>query len=154
ATRTVPIVFFTGGDPVALGWVNSLSRPGGNVTGATTLNVEVGPKRFELMRELIPSATTIGFLWYPASENAATQMTNARESARALGFDLRVLSVNGERDFEMAFATMSQLRPSGLVIGGDPFFTARFDQLSELAQRYAVPTAAQYHEFAAAGGLM
>ena len=154
ATTTVPIVFITSLDPVQLGLVASLSRPGGNVTGVTTLNVEVGPKRLELLHELVPTTTVIALLVNPTNPNAETLSKEARAAARHLGLQLHVLHARAERDFDPAFATLVQLRAGALVIGSDGFFVGQSERLAVLTARYAVPTIFQNREFAAAGGLM
>ena len=143
-----------GGDPVELGLVASLNRPGGNLTGVTTLNVELGPKRLELLHELVPTATIIALLVNPTNPNAETQSRDLQAAARTLGLQLHVLHASTERDFDTAFATLVQLRAGGLVIGTDAFFNSRSEQLAALAVRHAVPAIYQYREFAAAGGLM
>jgi putative ABC transport system substrate-binding protein len=154
-TTDIPIVFQTAADPVELKLVASLSRPGGNVTGVTTLNVEVGPKRLELMRELLPNATVLAFLSNPTNPIITESTTrNAQAAARKLGFDLRVLHASAEGDLDAAFASLHRLQAGGLVIGSDGFFNARSEQLGALALRYAVPAIFQYRDFAAAGGLM
>jgi putative tryptophan/tyrosine transport system substrate-binding protein len=155
ATSTVPIVFTTGGDPIKLGLVASLRRPGGNVTGSTQLTVEVGPKRLELARELFPGATTVALLVNPANPVAATVSKDLQAAADTLGVRLHVLHASTEADFEAAFATAAQLRAAGLVISGaDPLFVSHAAQLGALALRHSVPAIYQFREFAAAGGLM
>jgi putative ABC transport system substrate-binding protein len=154
ATASVPIVFGTGADPVAIGLVASLNRPGGNVTGVTSLSVEVGPKRLELVRELLPSATIMAVLVNPATPALAEPFTRALQAAAgALGLQLHVLHASREDDFDTVFATLAQLRAGALIIAPDNFFTARIKQLAALSLRHAVPAIYQY-EFAAAGGLM
>jgi putative ABC transport system substrate-binding protein len=154
ATTTIPIVFETGGDPVRLGLVASLSRPGGNITGVTNLNSEVMPKRLELLQELVPSATVVPVLVNPTNP-ALTEFTlrNSQAAAQSLGLNLHVLNASTERDFDGVFANVIQLRARGLVIGADPFFTSRQEQLAALALRHAVPTVYENREFVAAGGL-
>jgi putative tryptophan/tyrosine transport system substrate-binding protein len=154
ATTTVPTVFTTASNPVELGLVGSLSRPGGNITGATQLNVEVGPKRLELARELIPSATTLGLLVNPANPVAETLSRDLKAAARTLGLELHVLPASTERQIDEAFATFSQLRASALVITSDVFFNSRSEQLGALTLRHSLPTIYGYHEFVQAGGLM
>jgi ABC-type uncharacterized transport system substrate-binding protein len=155
ATSTVPIVFTTGGDPIKLGLVASLRRPGGNVTGSTGLTVEVGPKRLELARELFPGVTTFALLVNPANPLAATVSKDLQAVADTLGVRLHVLHASTEADFEAAFATAAQLRAAALVIsGGDPLFVSHAAQLGALALRHSVPAIFQFREFAAAGGLM
>ena len=155
ATSTVPIVFTTGGDPVELGLVGSLNRPGRNLTGVTNLNVEVVPKRLELARELFPGATTVALLVNPANPVAATVSKDLQAVADTLGVRLHVLHASTEADLEAAFATAVQLRAAALVItAADPVFGSYAAQLGALALRHRVPAIYQYREFAAAGGLM
>jgi putative tryptophan/tyrosine transport system substrate-binding protein len=154
ATTTIPIVFATGYDPVAGGLVASLARPGGNLTGVTSLTAEVGPKRLELLRELVPTVT-IGLLVNPAAGSfAETISSDLQVAARKLGLQFHMLYASAERDFDAVFATLAQLRVGGLVIGSDPFFNSRSEQLAVLAIRHGMPAVYQYREFAAAGGLM
>ena len=155
ATTTIPIVFVTASDPVQAGLVQSLSRPGGNVTGATTLTLEVGPKRLELMHELVPMATTLALLINSTNPVLAdTELRNVEAAARTLGVQLHVLSASTEHDFDNIFRTLVQLRAGGLVIGPDPFFNTQQEQLAGLSLRHAVPAIYQYREFVAAGGMM
>jgi putative ABC transport system substrate-binding protein len=154
ATTTIPIVFETGGDPITLGLVASLSRPGGNVTGVTQLNVEVAPKRLELLHELVPTASVIALLINPTNPALAEPVSRASQAAsHALGLDLHVLNASTEGDFDGVFASVIQLRAGGLVIGSDAFFTSRREQLAALAVRHAVPTVYENRGFVAAGGL-
>jgi putative ABC transport system substrate-binding protein len=155
ATATIPIVFQIADDPVQLGLVASLGRPGGNITGVTSLNVEVLPKQLELLHELVPNATAIALLVNPAS--SARAESNAREAqvaARRLGLKLHVLHASSEPEFDAAFANAVQLRSEALVIGTDAFFFGRIRQLGTLAARHAIPAISPYREFAASGGLM
>jgi ABC-type uncharacterized transport system substrate-binding protein len=155
ATSTVPIVFTTGGDPIKLGLVARLNRPGGNVTGSTALTVEVGPKRLELARELFPGATTVALLVNPANPLTATVSKDLQAVADTIGVRLHVLHASTEADFEAAFATAAQLRVAALVIGSaDPLFGSHAAQLGALALSHSVPAIYQFREFAAAGGLM
>jgi putative tryptophan/tyrosine transport system substrate-binding protein len=154
ATTTIPIVFYMGANPVEAGLVSSLSRPGGNVTGVVTLNVEVTPKRLELLHELVPTATTIALLINPATSYAETMTRDLQAAARTLGVQLRVLHASSEYEFDAAFATLVQLRAGALVIGTDALFNSRSEQLAALTIRHAVPAVYQFREFAAAGGLM
>jgi putative ABC transport system substrate-binding protein len=153
-TTTVPIVFIIGFDPVEVGLVTSLARPGGNLTGVTVLGVELGSKRLELLHELLPTANIVAALVNPNTTAAETQSTDLQTAARVLGLKLHVLHASTERDLDTVFATLLKLGPGGLVVGNDPFFTTRSEQLAALALRHAVPAIFQYHEFAAAGGLM
>jgi putative ABC transport system substrate-binding protein len=154
ATTTVPIVFYFGGDPVELGLVASLNRPGGNLTGVTPLNTALGPKRLELLHELVPTASTIALLVNPAGTSAEGQLRDLPEAARTIGVQLHVLRASNERDFDTVFAALGELRVGALLIGNDGFFTNRIEQLAALAIRHAVPAIYPYREFAAAGGLM
>ena len=154
ATTTIPIVFNSSVDPVQLGLVASLSRPGGNVTGVTSLNVEVGSKRLELLHELLPTATDIAFLVNPPNPNAETLLRDLQAASRRLGLQIHVLHANNERDFDPAFAKLIALRAGALVIGTDAFYNSRSEQLAALTIRHAVPTIYHTREFAAAGGLM
>jgi len=154
ATTTIPIVFNVAADPVQIGLVASLNRPGGNLTGVTNLGVEVGPKRVDLLHELVPTATVIALLINPTSPNAETQLTEMQAAARALGLQLHIVPASTERDFDTVFGTLVQLRAGGLVIAPDPFFNSRDEQLVALALRHAMPTISQFRQFAAAGGLM
>jgi putative ABC transport system substrate-binding protein len=154
ATTTIPIVFIVGLDPVELGLVASLARPGGNLTGASSLNVELGPKRLEVLHESIPTATIIALLVNPTNPNSETQAKDMQAAARTLGVQLQVLHASTERDFDKVFATLPQLRAGALVIGTDGLFISRPEQLAALALRHAVPAISQFREFAAAGGLM
>ena len=154
ATTTIPIVFSTSGDPVRMGLVASLSRPGGNVTGVTQLHEEVAPKRLELAHQLVPMATIIAALVNPTYPNTEVELRDLQAAARALGLQLHVLHASTEHDFDTVFATLVQLRPGALVIGADAFLFSRSERLATLALRHAVPAIFQDHEFAAAGGLM
>jgi putative ABC transport system substrate-binding protein len=155
ATTTIPIVFTGGFDPVAVGFVASLARPGGNLTGVTSLALELVPKRLELLHKLMPTATSVALLVDPANPvSAETQWRLFQEAARILGLESHLLKASSERDFESAFATVAQLRASGLVIANAGLHITRAGQLGALTLRYAVPTIFQSREFAAAGGLM
>jgi ABC-type uncharacterized transport system substrate-binding protein len=155
ATTTIPIIFEMASDPVRLGLVASLNRPGGNITGVTNANVGIAPKRLQLLHELVPTASAMALLVNPAHPTLAE--TNTKElqaAARALGLELHVLNASTERDFDEVFTKLIQLRAGGLVIGPDTFFTSRREQLASLTVRHAVPTIYQNREFAAAGGLL
>jgi putative ABC transport system substrate-binding protein len=155
ATASIPIVFETASDPVALGLVASLNRPGGNLTGVTNLNVEVGAKRLELVRELLPAATNVAVLVNPSAPIITEQVTrNMQTAASALGMQLHVLQASTDNDLGTVFAGLGQLRADALVIGPYQFFNSREKQLAALSLRYAVPTIFVYRRFAAAGGLL
>ncbi len=154
ATSTIPIVFTTSSDPVQLGLVASLSRPGGNVTGATQLSVEVGPKRLELAHELIPAATDVALLVNPTNPSAETLSKALLAAALTHGLQLHVLRASTEPEIDIAFTSYVERRASVLVIGTDAFFNGQSKQLAELALRHSVPAIYQYGDFTAAGGLM
>ena len=153
ATTTVPIVFQLGVDPVEVGLVSSLSRPSGNLTGVTTLNVELGPKRLELLHELVPAAAIVALLVNPSNSNAETVSNESQAAASSLGLKLHVLRASSDRDFEPMFATLLKLRAGALVVGPDGFFITRSKPLAALSVRHAVPAISLTREFAAAGGL-
>lgn len=155
ATATIPIVFTTSSDPVNLGLVANLNRPGGNVTGATSLLVMVLSKRLELLHELVPTASVMAALVNPANPTLAE--INSKElqaAARTLGLELHILNASTERDFDGVFAKLNQLRAGGLVISPDPFFNERSEQLAALTVRHAVPAIYHNRAFAVAGGLL
>ena len=153
ATDKIPIVFATGTDPVEVGLVASLNHPGGNVTGVALLNVEVGPKRLELLHELFPAATSFGV--NPTNSAAAEPVSRSvQAAARTLGIKLHVLHASSEREFDGVFAAATRLQAAGLVIGSDIFFNSQIDTIAGLAVRHALPAVYQLREFAAAGGLL
>jgi putative ABC transport system substrate-binding protein len=154
ATATIPVVFQIGGDPVAAGLVRSLSRPAGNLTGATSLNVELGPKKLELLHDVVPAAKDIAALVNPAGPNVGTDAREFQAAARAFGLELHILHASTQRDFETVFASLVQLRAGGLVIGTDAFLNTQAERLAELSVLHAVPSVFQFREFVAAGGLM
>ena len=154
ATTRIPIVFFVGGDPVQLGLVASLSRPGGNITGVTNLTVEVGPKRLELLHELMPAATVFALVVNPASPLAQIESRDLLEAARGLGLELHVLQATSEHDFDEVFSSLIQLHAAALLIATDGLFTSRSERLAMLALRHAIPAISSNLEFAAAGGLI
>jgi putative tryptophan/tyrosine transport system substrate-binding protein len=155
AATTIPVVFTTASDPVSLGLVASLSRPGGNMTGATQLNIELGPKRFELMHQLMPKATTVAFAVNPTNPRvAAVQTRDAQEAGQALGLQLRILEASTAADFDKAVAGLAKTG-AGLIIGaGDSFFLSETAQLAAITVRHGVPALFFGREFAAAGGLL
>jgi putative ABC transport system substrate-binding protein len=153
-TTTVPIVFVSGPDPVQFGLVASLNRPGGNLTGITLFTSTVGAKRLQLLRELLPAATTFAFIVNPSNTRADSDVEEMETAARALGQQIIVAKAGTDRDLETAFATLAQRSIQALVIGGDPFFNGQAQQLVALASHYAIPTVYPLHEFATAGGLM
>jgi len=154
-TSTIPIIFWIGGDPVELGLVASLNRPQGNLTGVTTLNHGLVAKRVELLHEIVPGASSIAVLVNPTSPTLTrTTIEEAQAAARSFGLELHILNASTERDFDVVFANLIQLRAGGLVIGTDTFFSSRLEQLAALSVRHAVPTVYHFREFAAAGGLI
>jgi len=153
ATATVPIVFEMGTDPVDAGLVASLNRPGGNLTGVSLLNVELAPKRLELLHEVTPTAI-MAALVNPTNRNAEIVSRDLQAAARTLGLQLHVLYASTERDFDTVLAALAELRAGGLVIGFDSFFNIQSERLAALLPRHALPAIYQYREFAAAGGLM
>jgi len=154
ATTTIPIVFLVGGDPIALGLVVSLSRPGGSVTGVTPLNDDLGPKLLELLHELVPKAAIIGYLVNPKNATSDALARQIRVAERTIGQRVHILHASSEHDFEPAFATLDQIRAGGLCVQGDTFFNGRREQLVALAAHHSIPTAYAFRDYAAAGGLM
>jgi len=155
ATTTIPIVFEMAGDPVSLGLIAALDRPGGNVTGVANLNIEMTPKRLQLLYEVVPAARVMALLVNEADPIVAkTQSRDARSAAQTLGVNLHVLNASAEREFEAVFASLSQLGIGGLVIAAEPLFRSRGTQLGELTVHHAVPAIAYGRDFAAAGGLL
>jgi putative tryptophan/tyrosine transport system substrate-binding protein len=154
ASTTLPIVFYGGTDPVSMGFVASLSRPGGNLTGVTTLNIEIGAKRLEVLHELVPTATIIAGLVNPTNSlNAETETRDLQAAARTLGLTLHVLHASSEQEIDTAFMTLVQLRAGALVIGTDALFNSLSEQLAVLTLRHAVPAIYQFREFVLSGGL-
>jgi putative ABC transport system substrate-binding protein len=155
ATTTIPIVFSAGFDPVEIGLVASLNQPGGNITGVSILDVELGPKRLELLHEIASKTPTLALLVNPTDVSRTVAITKGlKAAAQTLGLNLPVLHASADRDLETAFASLAQLQAGGLVVGGDPFFNSRGAQLGALSIRHAVPTIFQFRAFAAAGGLI
>jgi len=155
ATRMIPIVFEIGFDPVTVGLVASLNRPGGNLTGVTNMGVEVGSKQLQLLHELVPTATRIALLINPTNRAVSEAVTRDVQSAAGkLGVQLHVLHASAEHDFDVIFATLAQLRAGALVIGADGFFISRSAKLAALAVRHAIPASFYFREFVLAGGLM
>jgi putative tryptophan/tyrosine transport system substrate-binding protein len=154
ATATIPIVFVTGANPVEAGLVASLNRPGGNLTGITTLGVELGAKRLELLHELVPKAALIALLVNPANRSAAIQVRDVEAAARNLGREIQVVRASTDHDIDAAFATLMRSQTGALVIAPDSFLNSRSEQLAALTLRHAMPAVYTYREFAAAGGLI
>lgn len=154
ATATTPIVFTTTSDPVQIGFVASLNRPGGNITGVTVRSVEVGAKLLELLREAVPAAKIVAALVNPTNPQTDTLLKSMQAAAGTFGLQLHVLNASTEREFDAAFATLDQLRADGLIIGSDVFLSTWIEQLAALTVRHSVPAIFQDRAFAAAGGLM
>jgi putative tryptophan/tyrosine transport system substrate-binding protein len=155
ATATIPIVFQIGTDPVALGFVSSLSRPGGNLTGVSSMNQALGQKRLEVLHELVPTTTTMAVLINPNNPTAVEDVSKSMlAAARALGLQLHVLRASNVHELDAMFATLGGLRVDGLVITPDPVFSSRSEQLAELTTSQGVPAISPFRAFAAAGGLM
>jgi putative ABC transport system substrate-binding protein len=155
ATTTVPVLFFIAGDPVAVGLVASLARPGGNMTGVTTLSAEVGSKRLDLMRETVPTASSMTLMLNPTNPvNAEAVARHTEAAARALGLQLHLLHASSDGEFDTVFAKSAQLGANALVISPDLYFFTRSELLAALALRHAMPTICPYREFTAGGGLI
>ncbi len=154
ATATIPIVFVEQSDPVSIGLVASLGRPGGNVTGVTTFAVDLDAKRLELLHELVPKASLIALLVNPDRATAEAQARKAQEAARSFGLELQVLSARTEQEIDAAFAKLVQLRASALLVGSDVFLDSRHEQIIGLAAHHALPTIFELRHWVAAGGLM
>jgi len=154
ATKTIPIVFNTAGDPVQMGLVSGLNRPGGNVTGVANMHMEVAAKRFGILRELLPKAARFAVLVNPNSQNAKSEITEAQEAGSAIGRQIDILTASTGREIDMAFASLMQTRTDALVVGPHSFFRNRRAQLLTLAARNAVPTIFPFRDDAEAGGLM
>jgi putative ABC transport system substrate-binding protein len=155
ATATIPIVFRMATNPVESGLVASFNRPGGNVTGVTTMGADLGSKQLEILREMVPATTVMALLINPTNPSIANfQIRDVPAAALKLGVQLHMLNASTERDFEPVFSTLSKLNVGGLVIGADTFLNTKSEQLAALAVRYSIPTISPYREFAKAGGLM
>jgi putative ABC transport system substrate-binding protein len=154
ATSTMPIVFLVGGDPIPLGLVSSLNRPGGSITGVTPLNDELAPKLLELLHDLVPKAESIGYLVNPNNATSANLSRQAKGAERTIGQRVHFLNASSESDFEPAFATLAEIRAGGLCIQGDTFFNGRRKQLVALAAHHSIPTVYAFRDYVTAGGLM
>jgi putative tryptophan/tyrosine transport system substrate-binding protein len=155
ATKTIPIVFEIASDPVELGLVSRLNKPGANVTGVTTLNLEIGPKRLEILHNVVPSATVIGLLINPTNPRLAeANIKSIRPAGRTFGLDMHVLYASTEEEFEAGFDELKKIKAGGLLIAADPFFSSHIKQLATLSISHGVPTVYQFREFAVAGGLL
>jgi putative ABC transport system substrate-binding protein len=154
ATTTIPIVFYVGVDPVSFGLVDSLSRPGGNLTGVTNFSFETGPKRLELLADLLGSGKLVGILHNPRRAKIQTELHDLLQAAHTLGLQAHVLYAGADEEFEAIFRTLTQLGARGLAVTGDPFFNSRAELLGALSLKHALPTIYQAREFTAAGGLI
>jgi putative ABC transport system substrate-binding protein len=154
ATTTLPIVFMVGGDPVALGLVASLNRPGANVTGIANLAAEIAPKRLQLLRELLPNAAVFGVLADLTARSTPSIIADLQGAARTLGLQLVVVYARTDRDLETAFATLSQQRVGAVLVSESTLYSRRMEQLAALAARHALPAMFPYREYAVAGGLI
>ena len=155
ATDTIPIVFTTASDPVQIGLVSNMSHPGGNITGVSELNAELGPKRLEIAHQLMPAAKVMALLVNPSDPPRADRVsTQVQAAATSLGLQLHILRASNEKEMEAAFADFAETKAGVMVIGADAFFNANSRRLAEFSQRYAVPAIYEYNEFTDAGGLM
>jgi putative ABC transport system substrate-binding protein len=154
ATKTIPILFATGGDPVRLGLVASLARPGGNITGVSFFNADLTAKAMGLLSQIAPNARTVALLFNPNVPDSARQPADAQEAARTLGLDLLVVNASTDAEIDQAFVTLVQRGAGALVIGGDPFFAGRLGRLAALTRRHRIPASYVRREFPDAGGLM
>jgi putative ABC transport system substrate-binding protein len=154
ATSTIPIVFMVGRNPVKFGLVASLNRPGGNATGVNLYITETEAKRIELLRDLVPTATTLAVLMNPKTADAEIQASEVLAAARALRQQIEIMNASSELDIDTAFASLVQRKVGGLLVGADPFFNNRRDLIVSLAARYAIPTVYPLRDFADSGGLI
>jgi putative tryptophan/tyrosine transport system substrate-binding protein len=154
ASSTIPIVFTTGGDPVGLGLVASLNRPGGNVTGVALLVAEMESKRFGLLRDMVPTATLVAVLLNSRSPVSTTELNDVQEAARAVGQQIHILNASSEQELDAAFTSLAKLGVGALLVGSDPFFNSRRSYLVSLAARARVPAIYELREYVVAGGLM
>jgi putative ABC transport system substrate-binding protein len=154
ATTSIPIVFAVGADPVQLGLVASLNRPGGNVTGFNSFIGELGSKGLAVLHELVPNVATVGFLENPNNLTFELTTRDVLAAAAVVGLNIQILKASTDREIDAAFASLVRARIGALLVGGDPFFNSRFEQISALAARHAIPTMCPLREFAVAGGLI
>ena len=154
ATATIPIVFISGGDPVARGFATSLARPGANMTGMSLLVIELVPKRLELVHDLVPDAALMGGLINPKNSNSGRNQTALQEAAQAKGVQIHISEASNDSELERAFADLASLQAGALIVGADPFFNARRNQIVALAARYSLPTIYEWREFVDVGGLI
>ena len=154
ATATIPVVFISGGDPVARGFATSLARPGGNMTGMSLVVIELIPKRLELLHDMVPKAALLGGLVNPKNSNSGRNVTALQEAAEAKGVQIHISEASNESELETAFADLASLKAGALIVGADPFFNARRNQIVALAARHSLPTIYEWREFVDAGGLI
>jgi putative ABC transport system substrate-binding protein len=154
ATAVIPVIFAVGADPVAMGLVTSLNRPGGNLTGVTNINLELASKRLELLHEVLPGATSVALLVNPSTPLAEPISKDFHAAARSFGLDVHILQATSEHDIDDAFTNLVKMQVDALVIGADAYFSNRGEQLAALSLRYMLPTIGSFRDFAAAGGLM
>jgi putative tryptophan/tyrosine transport system substrate-binding protein len=154
ATKTIPIVFTVGDDPAKIGLVESLARPGGNATGVNIFTIELVEKRLGLLLDVVPAASSVAFLMNPDFAPAAANAREAQLAARRIGRDVAIFDARTASEIDAAFAQMRQARPGALLVGSDPFFNSRREQIGSLAARHAIPAIYEWREFAEAGGLM
>src|SRR6201987_3808829 len=154
ATTTTPIVFAVGADPVELGLIKSLNRPGGNLTGVVSLVDETGPKRVELLRELLPTNSIIAYLLNPPNPAAVTMSAGVAEAAKKVGQTLHTLNVSNDGEIDNAFEQLTKLKVGALLVANDPFFTAHREYIVGLAERYSLPAIYAWREFVDVGGLV
>src|SRR5215204_2706161 len=154
ASTKIPIIFEMGADPIAIGLVETLKRPGANLTGVTSLNVQVTPKRLEILHEVIPAPPMLAVLLNPTSPTTGSQLKNLQAAADTVGVKLQIIHASSPHDFDGAFENLAQLRPGGLVVASDTFFATHSEQLAALTVRHAMPAIHQSRDFAIAGGLM
>ena len=153
ATETIPVVFVTGDDPVKSGLVASLNRPGGNVTGATIFTGQLGAKQLGLLRELVPNASVVAILVNPNNPLTETVIKDVQAASTVTGHRIQIVNASNEGEIVKAFATITELHTDALIVGADPYFYSRHDQLVALAAHHTIPTIYEFREFAAAGGL-
>jgi putative ABC transport system substrate-binding protein len=154
ATATIPIVFTVGGDPVRLGLVASLGRPGGNVTGVNLFTSEMDAKRLGLLRDMVPALETIAALVNPTNQNAEDQSKNIQEAARSIDLQVHFFHASTQHELDAAFAALAQLHPQAMQVASDPFFNSRRDHIVALATRHRIPAIYEWRDFATVGGLM
>lgn len=154
ATSKIPVIFSAADDPVGIGLVESLSRPGGNITGMSVFNSTLIAKRLDLLHQLVPSAGTVAYLANPANPSAQLEIRAAQEAARTLGIDLQILNASNDQEVEAAFARLAGLKAGAIIVAGEPYFDSRRSAIVELAARHAIPASYSFRENVAMGGLL